>query len=391
VLKFKLAPAMNKTITYNLATVGGPVDFYDNLSRFTDAVLQEARVRLGRITDEYIGYLSAHRTEPLRSRDEYLLELIITGVLLQNYYGKAARVPSLFTSLLSGLYRLRKQHTRLKPTLDRLRGVLAYGLLEQKAVGTTHYSLQGWRRLLRWLEATGEFSEEALRLGRWTGFFRLKPGADLRLLFQQVASFASFLDQEGKEQLGAYVWRVPHFLQHEARRHRYREDYFFVSRGRNEYFLNMLGAEILNRHLRAAFQAMPRKAVLLPTCMRTPPAGGCKARHDGKELVCRQCSRQCRVGQVATAMRKRKVTTYLIPHSSGFSRFLRHWENTPDTGLVGVTCMLNLLAGGYEMKRRNIPAQCIFLDYCGCQKHWGGDGYPTSLHLEALVRIVTGG
>ena len=52
----------------------------------------------------------------------------------------------------------------------------------------------------------------------------------------------------------------------------------------------MFGAEIMNRQLRSQFEKTSKKAVLLPTCMRTPPKTGCKAISDGKELVCMQCN-----------------------------------------------------------------------------------------------------
>jgi uncharacterized protein len=55
---------------------------------------------------------------------------------------------------------------------------------------------------------------------------------------------------------------------------------------------------------------------------------------------------------------------------------------------VGVTCILNLLTGGYEMKRLNIASQCVFLDYCGCKKHWDNDERPTTLNLQELIDVI---
>jgi hypothetical protein len=40
------------------------------------------------------------------------------------------------------------------------------------------------------------------------------------------------------------------------------------------------------------------------------------------------------------------------------------------------------------MKRLNISSQCVFLDYCGCKKHWDTDGFATSLNIAQLKRIV---
>ncbi|NJK98458.1 MAG: DUF116 domain-containing protein [Bacteroidales bacterium] len=53
-----------------------------------------------------------------------------------------------------------------------------------------------------------------------------------------------------------------------------------------------------------------------------------------------------------------------------------------------MACVLNLLKGGYEMQKLNIPSQCVFLDYCGCQKHWHKNGIPTDLNSNQLQKIV---
>ncbi|HEY1406364.1 MAG TPA: DUF116 domain-containing protein, partial [Spirochaetota bacterium] len=84
------------------------------------------------------------------------------------------------------------------------------------------------------------------------------------------------------------------------------------------------------------------------------------------------------------------ATIYLIPHSSDFSRFLIKWKNNQETGLVGVACVLNLLTGGYEMKRLGIVSQCVFLDFSGCRKHWDREGFPTELNINRLITILRG-
>ena len=80
----------------------------------------------------------------------------------------------------------------------------------------------------------------------------------------------------------------------------------------------------------------------------------------------------------------------MVPHSSGFSRWLARWQEDPKVGVAAVACMMNILAGGYEMRARRIASQCVPLDYPGCQKHWTRDGVPTSVNEERLVRIVSG-
>ncbi|MGZ3882273.1 MAG: DUF116 domain-containing protein, partial [Flavisolibacter sp.] len=378
-----------EAITYNLNAPKHPSDFYSDLIAYTNLVRLAGLIQMGELVDEYRSFVSRNNIETPRSREEYLLELVITGVLVKNYYSKAIRTGTFSTSLLDSLYRLRRNHEQLKPSVDKLRGVLSYILLQKRTSQIRNYSLRGIRKLLDWLSATGEFKEEVIRLQQWLGFYKGKNREAFNTFITAAVSFADYLERKGEESMGKYVCNVSHFLQNALEHHKFKEDFFFVSRARNEYFMNMFGAEIMNRQMKELFSKMPARAVLLPTCMRTEPPEGCKARDDGKELVCMRCNSICNVGKVATAMRKHKVKAYLIPHSSGFSRFLRKWENTSDTGLIGVTCILNLLTGGYEMKRLNIPAQCIFLDYCACKKHWDPKGPPTALNVQQLVSLVS--
>jgi uncharacterized protein len=380
---------MTSPVTYNLSPPENPGDFYDDLHRFTNEVRLAASIQLGQYVDDYYKFILQSKIEQPRHKDEYLLEVIITGVLARNYFRKAQRVRRFSTGILDKLYSLRRENQRWKPAIDKARGILAYLWLNSKpSIGRSRYSFKGFTKLLQWLSATGEFNEEVIRLEQWAVFFRLKKKEYLTSVLKSAVVFADYFERKGEERLGKYLCNVTHFLQTRLVTHRFKEDYFFVSRQRNEYFMNMFGADIMNRCMKDVFRNMPNKAVLLPSCMRTPPTTGCLARHDGKELVCTQCNRNCNVGRVATVMKKHQVKSYLIPHSSGFSRFLRKWENSTDTGLVGVTCILNLLTGGYEMKRMNISSQCIFLDYCGCKKHWDKEGTPTALNLRQLVEIV---
>ncbi len=88
-------------------------------------------------------------------------------------------------------------------------------------------------------------------------------------------------------------------------------------------------------------------------------------------------------------MREVGATVYLIPHSTGFSRWLERWQREPDTGVVAIACLMNILPGGYEMRARRIASQCVPLEFPGCRQHWRQERLPTKLNEERLVRIVS--
>lgn len=85
-------------------------------------------------------------------------------------------------------------------------------------------------------------------------------------------------------------------------------------------------------------------------------------------------------------MKEKGIRTVLIRHSSSFSKWLEPWSKQRKTGLIGVACVLNLLTGGFEMKRLGIPSQCVFLDHSGCRKHWKSK-CPSQLNINHVYRL----
>lgn len=381
---------VEKTVTYNLKGTNCNSDrFYQNLTVFTDRILEESG-SLMLIADDYCSFVQKNRLEPLRTKEEYLLELIMTGIFWRNYFHKAEKTARLSSIVIKNLYKLRKTNASVKPLADKVRGYLAYELLnKQKNNLIEEFTLASYHRLIAWLSAAGEFNEEVIRLKQWTAFYNTKTDNEIGTILRSTISFSNNFTSIGKQMLGTYTTNVSRFISYEVKKYAHREDYFLAARHENEYFLNMFGAEIMNRNLRKAFVQTNKKAVLLPTCMRTEPARGCGAKSDGLELVCIQCNKECNVGKIAHILDKQEIVPYLIPHSSDFSKFLVKWKDNQQTGLIGVACVLNLLTGGYEMKRLNIASQCVFLDYCGCKKHWDREGVATNLNMNQLFQIIT--
>lgn len=381
---------MSKSLTYKLNNLGGNQDsFYADLGSFTDSILSKTDAETESFVNDFRTFIEKEKIEALVSQNEYIVEFLMIGIYWRNYSGNAAVTGNFAGNILKTLYKQRKKFPEYKAKIDKLRGCLAYLLLEKHRQNISDsYNYQGLDRLINWLSASGEFNEEVLRLKNWKAFCMLKNADYLSAFIKKAIQFADKFIGEANYTLGIYVENLAEFHQKSKKDYKYREDYFFVNRSRDEYFLNMFAAEILNRELKKNFIKTSKKIVLLPTCMRKQPATFCNAKSDGKELVCTSCSDECNIGKVSSEMKKLGITSYLIPHSSDFSKFLVKWKDCQDTSLIGVACVLNLITGGYEMKRLNISSQCVFLNYCGCKKHWDKEGFPTSLNLNQLRKIV---
>jgi hypothetical protein len=244
-------------------------------------------------------------------------------------------------------------------------------------------------KLLEWLEATGEFSQEVRRLRRWQAYLTGLPQAEASKVLVNAVTLAAWFDVRSTEALGKYTPDVERYL-NEVRPGRYwHEDVIFCGRRRIEYHMNMVGAEIMNRVFREGFIRTSSKIVFLPGCLRLLPEEKCRAAVSGEGLYCTGCTAGCSVSKITALGRRHGFKAFIIPHESSISSG-KYGKQTfdKDTGVIGIACVLNLIAGGWMLKEMGIPAQCVLLDYCGCKNHWSREGIPTEIHIGKLLEIM---
>jgi len=370
---------------------GGSAGYYADVAAFSERLLAEIERRAGATLDGYILHVIAFLSEAPRSHGEYAIELLTLGQALRRYAGAAESTPAWVVKLTRFLFLLRSRPALLKPIADLLRAFVTRLFLapkiSRKADGQIH-SPDRLPRLIQWLEATGEFEQEVIRLKNWRSFFDTLPQAEAERCIQTAAELFDWFQLEADKALGTYTRGVSRFLTADYARRGCREDQIFCGKEPVEYHLCMVAAEIMNRGLRDDFTHTSRKVILMPACMRGEYATLCQARTSGVDIQCAACSPDCAVNLSTRRMSALGASVYLVPHSTGFSRWLDRWQREPDTGVVAVACLLNILPGGYEMRARRIPSQCVPLDFPGCRKHWRNKAIATSLNEERLVQIV---
>jgi hypothetical protein len=382
-------------LVYDLRSAGRSDSCYAEVAHLADTWAETIEERAGVLLDAYIWHVREFLSEPQRSRGEYAFEFLTLGMLWKHYGGALTITPHWVVQMGRALVVLRRLPL-VKPVVDQLRAALSCawklptvdvprGDRRDERPAPT---LRGITELIRWLHATGEFEQEALRLENWRSYLaQLRPEKAAHWIGIAVEMFSRF-EQEDAQQLGIYTANVEDFLAGEFSRRGLREDRLFCGRPPAEYHLNMVAAEIMNRGLREAFERTTQKIVLVPTCMRGERAATCRARIDGVDITCTACDPGCAVNHITRRMRNLGATVYLVPHSSGFSRWLTRWQHNPAVGVIAVACLLNILPGGYEMRARRIASQCLPLDYPGCRKHWSRQGIPTAVNEDRLVQIL---
>lgn len=364
--------------------------YYSTVSAFADEVVAAGETFCGTSVTARQDLKRADAAAP-RTRPEYLYELLTLGVLWRCYAAGAARLSPLPRDVLTHLAGLRERSARLKASADALRGVMGAFFLRDDAPGSAREPELTMPRLdqfLRWLAATGNFTEAVTRLTTWRdALLEMAPGAASAHLAAAQA-FAGWFETRSLEVLGCYTPNVERFLSEAHPRYRWRADAVFCGRRRVEYHLSMVGTEILNRAFREAFLRTARKIVLVPPCMRFQPQAQCKARSTGFGARCFHCTLQCHVHQVSKLGEKYGFAVFMIPDE--LSVFSGDQPGTRgEVGIVGVSCVLTNAPGGWETQRLGVPAQGLPLDYCGCHWHWHKDGFPTAINLSALVHLLT--
>jgi hypothetical protein len=378
-------------LVYDLRRGGSCSDgFYDDVSRFSNRLLAEIELHAGQALRGYSEYAQSCLKEAPRSQGEYAIELLTLGMALKLYAGAARSTPRWAVRGARELFMLRSRRKPIKPLADLLRAWITRLFLMPNIGRTTlgQYSIERLPTLIEWLQATGEFEQECMRLANWVGFLRSLPPAEAEQWIQTSAHLFAWFERNADIALGAYTPGVSGFLTGEYAARGCREDQIFCARKPVEYQLNMVAAEIVNHGLRAEFEGKRRRIVLVPACLRGPHETFCRARISGDDIQCAACSLGCAVNRITGLMRSHGAKAYLVPHSAGFSRWLERWQREPDTAVTAVACILNILPGGYEMRARGIASQCIPLDYPGCKKHWRAEGIATGLNEDRLVQLV---
>lgn len=377
-----------EVVTYHLNPLQKNASFYEELSVFTSDFLARRSLAVIRDVENFRKYLTDKQHPITRTFDEHFLEYLTLGVVLNKYIANALASGRISNSILISLYKNRNKVALFKPLLDRLRGVLATIFLTRTNKKVEVVNAAHLKRLLMWMDATGEYSEETIRLNYWHQFISSLPLTEQIYILENSRSIATDFEYLSRKRLGVYTSNLDAYKEKQLPGRLFKEDFIFCNKQEVEYHLNMVGAEILNRALRENFAKTQQKVILFPTCMSKPADGKCRAFLFDKKLRCTGCSPECNINKVKKEYVGKNTEVVLIPHSSGFTKYLAYWKDQNRTGLVGVACVLNLLKGGYEMQKLNIPSQCVFLDYCGCKKHWHKKGLPTNINRNQLNLIM---
>ena len=182
-----------------------------------------------------------------------------------------------------------------------------------------------------------------------------------------------------ENKLGNYLSNVDSYLNSYKEAHKGKEDIIFCGRSKNQYYLNMIGAEIMNDVYKESFVNCKEKRVYLPSCMRKDKET-CKAIKINEGFKCMKCNKRCSVRTITLIGESKGFDSRIIPHQT--SLFDIRGKN--EIGVVSIACILNLLAGGWKAIRMEFIPQCVVLEYCGCAHHWCEKDVATEINYSVF-------
>lgn len=370
-------------ITYFLCESNeSSTEFYKKNLNFSKKVLNKLEGNFSNDINDYMNYINKNNMEQLRSKSEYLLEILMIGVFWKEHVNKAISLSKIPRNILIKLSTLREKES-IKKIVDINRGLLEYLFLNRRSNDKVKISLENYKKLVNYLKACGDYKEEAKRLEVWISYFFSLNKNKVDKILTSYLEFAKYFEDISQEVLGIYTKNVNLFLKNIDKKYKYREDFLFCSRKEVEYHLNMVGAQIMNEAYRKEFLKTKEKRLLLPSCMRIKDEKNCKAIKTEEGYICNSCSKNCNVNKYDKLGKKYNFQVYIIPHESSIS--VKNKIKDGHIGIIGVACVLNLISGGLKAKNLGFVPQCVFLDYCGCKDHWYDKGIITDINMSYLL------
>jgi len=155
---------------------------------------------------------------------------------------------------------------------------------------------------------------------------------------------------------------------------------------REQYYLNMLEFELVNRIHKKKFQEANFHIALLPYCLKETHTS-CKASPDEIDYVCRECLKTCYINKLSTLLRDHGVKPYILSRGNLKSIFSKLVRKNGSIAVLGIACIVELIEGMRFCMKANLPVMGIPLNANRCPR-WMGEFLETSVDLSALENIL---
>lgn len=372
-------------LTYNLKCDSKNSDIYykkveDTKDKVLGALLNRCKIYI----DDFSEYIKRAGIEKIRTDKEYFIELLLIGVLKNEYDLYTGNVKISQKIIFDFLNKCRSIDL-FKVKADKLRGKMNTKILLKKNEGRI-YPDYTMNRLIQWLKCSGDFEEEVIRLSNWRNYLKNKEESFREEFLKFVLKLAFDFRDICEKYLNIYVRNVDKYIKEYRINYENREDVIYCGKGKIQYYFNMVCSEIMNDVYRNKFLNTKYKLVFLPACMRQQEKK-CMSIKSERGYKCKGCSPLCNINNIRKQGKIHDFQVNVIPHETDLSSLEK--KDNRFYGIIGIACVLNLISGGFKALRLGFIPQCVTLDEVGCQNHWFlKKGRMTEINEERLLSIL---
>lgn len=358
--------------------------YYNEIQQISNKILKKGLPDSSVYLNDFMEFIVDNKIENLRSKEEYFIELLLIGIFIGEYKDNARAFKNKSNRIFLILNNFRKKGW-LKYNIDNLRGKLISKILMKKIYVLKEITIEDFILLIKWLDASGDFKDEVIRLNGWKKFLEKKDKIYSSKILKFCCNLSEYFYLECKDILGKYTKDVDTYLRKYKEKHNNKEDIIYCGKGEIQYFFNMVSAEIMNKVYKEKFLSSSNKLIFLPACMRQTEKE-CLSKKGNKGYECMGCSSRCNINTLREIGQTYNTKIYIIPHDTLLSNL--ESDNNYVTGIIGVACVLNLVSGGWKAIRLGFIPQCVVLDYVGCSNHWLDNEKMTGINIDRLKKLL---
>lgn len=156
---------------------------------------------------------------------------------------------------------------------------------------------------------------------------------------------------------------------------------------REQYHLYMLEIEMTNRMNSSEFKNSDRKIALMPYCLQDFTVS-CKAAKKGFDYQCKSCSSICFQNHASSILKKNIIEPFIWMGGSIKELSKSTFKNGQSLGVLGISCIPELVWGMRKCRQYKIPVVGIPLNANRCMR-WFGEFFPNSINLVELEKLVS--
>lgn len=372
--------------TYNLKGKSIKSDTYYEKLKAVSNRMKNLLFDYGKIyLEEFMIYVVKNNVEDLRTKDEYAIEFLMIGSMLKDYRKYIKKLNKGTLGVFKILNKLRKSKS-LNRNVDKIKGYLISNIL-MREVNENDNDNYDINILINWMEASGDFKEEVYRMKVWGTFLEDKDEEYKKKFFNKSLNIAESMCNICDGKIGLYIRQLDAFLKKAKNKYKNREDLIYCTKGKVQYYFNMVSAQIMNEVYSEQFLRCKEKNIFAPRCMRQVK-NQCKSVEEEYGLKCKGCSDNCNINKLNNLIEKRDIDVYIIPHETIINKIEIKDKNK--IGVIGIACISNIMAGGWKALRLGFIPQCVLLDYSGCGKHWLDKEKMTEINSVYLEKEILG-